>query len=129
MIYEEIKPGDKIVIRPAYGPFLDTVVVLDVSKKVITLTDKRKFSRTNGKKWGEGDRISATRIAESHKGSQWILMTWEEAIERNEEVKLFREKKLLVDQIVNSKELLMTNSLETIKKICELIGVDTKCQS
>lgn len=127
-IFEEIKEGDRIVIRE-YGDWwgrekqlLKIVKVTKVTATQITAGGVR-FLRRSGYQFGREVR-SAARIADNGRyGGDERLMTPEEAEAKNKEIKRELDHKALAYRLRDVKFIEL--SYETLLKLAEVLGMET----
>jgi hypothetical protein len=124
--FEEIKVGDKVVIRPSddwrvSGPqLLKTAEVTKVTATQITAGGVR-FKRRTGWEYGQdryADRIET--VWDNDKGDR--LMTPEEAEARNKEVKREIDHRDLAYRIRDIK--FIEYPYETLLKLAEVLGLE-----
>lgn len=127
-IFEEIKVGDRIVIRPSEdwwnrGPQLLRIeLVTKVTATQITAGGKR-FMKNRGWEYGQ-DRHAARISTVYSSNAPERLMTPEEAEAKNKEIKRELDHKALAYRIRDIKFIEL--SYETLLKLAEVLGLEVE---
>lgn len=130
MTYQDLKPGDEIVIDFRYdfagnGRYYKVTVAGITEKKIkTTLANGRKmdFNRRNGKEWGSGDSYRANSIATHYRGGFW---TYADADAANREIDLKNQRNHLAVKINKVPyRHLQTLPIETLEQIIKLINYE-----